>query len=492
MGGSRTKRTAIAALTLAGTVLGPPAPSARAQFPGANGPIVFTSERDGNREIYRKHVDGVTDIRLTNNSVEDSDPQVSADGGGILFVSARDGNPEVFRMNLVGGNVVQLTQTGGGISNLQPSWSPDGTRVTFSSNRIGGDYEIYTAGISAAETDVVQLTNNSINDTGPSWSPDGTRIVFNSNVGGSWDLYEVDPLNTSTVRQLTFHAGIDFGADYLPDGSGILFASNRTGTFQILQSVLSQNMADADAAATNVSNRPGLDNSEPEPTPDGTGVVWEGRSSPGGPFQLFRRLFGGGAVEQVTTGPARNGDPAMGARVPACRDGDDNDEDDRTDFSDDPGCDSPDDETESPEPPCADDVDNDGDGLFDFGGHALADPSCDSLRDGEGTVRTVTTIFKSFRHGSPFRGRIDASSRRCLEDRSIQVRRLQAGDDPLVAAASTDGEGAFIARHASGMHRRAHTFQARAVPFGYFSPDFEVFVRCLGARSQRLFVPAAG
>ncbi|MGH3911880.1 MAG: hypothetical protein ACRDTC_00495, partial [Pseudonocardiaceae bacterium] len=63
--------------------------------------------------------------------------------------------------------------------------------------------------------------------------------------------------------------------------------------------------------------------------------------------------------------------------VPECKDGIDNDEDNKVDFPADPGCDSPEDDSEKDNPECKDGIDNDKDGKIDF----PADPECDSPDD---------------------------------------------------------------------------------------------------------------
>jgi TolB protein len=67
-----------------------------AAFPGANGKLVFTSDRDGNAEIYAMNADGSGQANLTTNPASDSDPAWSPDGTKIAFVSTRDGNPEIY------------------------------------------------------------------------------------------------------------------------------------------------------------------------------------------------------------------------------------------------------------------------------------------------------------------------------------------------------------------------------------------------------------
>ena len=99
-------------------------------------------------------------------------------GGGsgdrIAFTSDRDGDYEIFVMNADGTDVRQLTDNSGmdGI----PTWSPDGKRIAFDSEWDGGS-QIFV--MNADGTNVHQLTNNDHRDWDPSWSPDGKRTLTN-------------------------------------------------------------------------------------------------------------------------------------------------------------------------------------------------------------------------------------------------------------------------------------------------------------------------
>jgi Tol biopolymer transport system component len=116
--------------------------------------------------------------------------------------------------------------------NINPSWSPDGTRLVFESSR-HGNVEIYV--INADGTGERRLTRSGsdIANTHPSWSPDGATIVFDSNRGGAWNLYTVRPDGTGERRLTTAAGGVTENyarhPEWSPNGRLIAFDSDRDG-----------------------------------------------------------------------------------------------------------------------------------------------------------------------------------------------------------------------------------------------------------------------
>ena len=110
-----------------------------------------------------------------------------------------------------------------------PSWSPDGSRIVFHSNR-DGNGEIYVMNADGAE--IRRLTHHEASDGDPSWSPDGTKILFDSDRGGTFDIWVMNA-DASDPRQLTEGPGRDLAPAWSPDGERIAFMSDQVGAFQI-------------------------------------------------------------------------------------------------------------------------------------------------------------------------------------------------------------------------------------------------------------------
>ena len=109
--------------------------------------------------------------------------------------------------------------------------SPDGQRLTFSSNR-SGTVQIWTA--DADGTRAVPLTSMSATATTgtPRWSPDGRRISFDSSDSGAYQVYIVNA-DGGQPTMLTRGPSASFGAAWSRDGRWVYFTSNRSGRHEI-------------------------------------------------------------------------------------------------------------------------------------------------------------------------------------------------------------------------------------------------------------------
>src|SRR5581483_4213871 len=91
--GKGTRMKKLIAFVSCGLALALAAP-AHATTPGTNGKIAFTSDRDGRYQLYVMNADGTGQSRLTTDAGNDAGPAWSPDGTKIAFTSNRDGNAE--------------------------------------------------------------------------------------------------------------------------------------------------------------------------------------------------------------------------------------------------------------------------------------------------------------------------------------------------------------------------------------------------------------
>jgi hypothetical protein len=182
--------------------------------------IAFTSERDGNAEIYIMNADGSNPQRLTNDPAYDAWPVWSPDGSQIAFTSTRNGKADIYIMNSDGSNLRQLTYDDA--SDIWPDWSPDGSQIAFVSRR-DGNFEVYVINVDGSN--LQRLTNTSSHEDFATWSPDGSQIIF-SRVEGNDGTYIVNA-DGSDERQLTEIVVLE--PAWSPEGTRIAFGSDHEG-----------------------------------------------------------------------------------------------------------------------------------------------------------------------------------------------------------------------------------------------------------------------
>jgi len=168
---------------------------------------------------------------LTNNDVIDSDPVFSPDGTKIVFTSRRASSAgELYIMNSDGTGVTRLTTVAG--EDRSASFSPDGSRIAFDSPRsTEGRFDIYTMKVDGTDVRRLTMATGFVDDVRPAWSPDGSKISFSSDRDGNeqYEIYEINPDGSNPRRVTGLAPDWDVRSHYSPDGRRMAFVSHRHG-----------------------------------------------------------------------------------------------------------------------------------------------------------------------------------------------------------------------------------------------------------------------
>ncbi|MDE0300610.1 MAG: DPP IV N-terminal domain-containing protein [Candidatus Poribacteria bacterium] len=180
--------------------------------------IAFSSTRDGDSEIYVMDIDGGNHARLTINPARDYDPSWSPDGGRIAFVSNRNrGIEQIFVMDADGDNVTELTAEW---THQQPAWSPEGEKIAYVRNK--GGRQVWV--MDADGGNQRRLTQDGKNEL-PTWSPDGQRIAFVSTRDRRSLIYVMDENGENQESPTKDMVPVD-APSWSPDGQWIAYAAN--------------------------------------------------------------------------------------------------------------------------------------------------------------------------------------------------------------------------------------------------------------------------
>ena len=263
--------------------------------------IVFTSNRDGDWDIYSMDVNGDNLLQLTDHPASDEYPACSPDGRRIAFTSERGLTHDLYVMDSDGDNVIRLTHDN--FYESRPSWSPDGTRITFGAFRfVVGNSEIYA--MDADGNNLTRLAKHKWHDVVPSWSPDGSKMAFVSfrdlgfNTPHHIFVMNVDGTGRRNLTGDT-HIRDNWGPTWSPDGRKIAFSSRRFFRAGTRYDIF---VITADGKELKQLTDGARINMSPVYSPDGTKIAYASRR--GGDYHIFLMDTNGrNAVKLTKTRP---------------------------------------------------------------------------------------------------------------------------------------------------------------------------------------------
>jgi TolB protein len=142
--------------------------------------------KDGNPDIYVMDLAGGPPRRITQHYAIDTEPSWSPDGRYIYFTSDRSGGPQIYRVPASGGAEERVTFDGN--YNTRPSVSPDGRKIAMVHGASGRGYRIAVLDIASRRLDV--LTDGPL-DESPGFAPNGQVIIYTAKSGGAEALATV-------------------------------------------------------------------------------------------------------------------------------------------------------------------------------------------------------------------------------------------------------------------------------------------------------------
>lgn len=190
----------------------------------AAGKVVFTSYRisPANAEIYIANLDGSNTLRLTTDGHTDNQPSLSPDGGTVVFTSTRSGTSRIWTMGADGSSPAALnTGSATDIPESSARYSPGGGRILFSSPRTNTT-QIWI--VPAAGGTATQVTHDVNGAFYGSWSPDGASIFYVDGADRT-KIHEVDVASGNVTDYVT--GGTDVG-DAACTASVCLVVTNAT------------------------------------------------------------------------------------------------------------------------------------------------------------------------------------------------------------------------------------------------------------------------
>ena len=247
--------------------------------------IAFISDNPGVHDVFTVNPDGSGRRRLTDGLAGLAEtPQWSPDRSRIVFEGGTIGG-EIYVINADGTGLRNLTNTPAGIgpgheSETAPQWSPDGSTIAFMktvSLEPDGDEtdtDVYTMRADGSGLTPLTTSHQEAATGGLSWSPDGSRIAFTSERESSAQIWVMGSDGSGQTRITS--TGTSFAPEWSPDGQRIAFLNQQAASPEIWT-------VNPDGSnPSQLTNEPGDHKADVRWSPDGRKLVYTFAYTPAG------------------------------------------------------------------------------------------------------------------------------------------------------------------------------------------------------------------
>ena len=191
----------------------------------ASEPIVFTSDRDGNMEIFAIDPDNVEPVNLTNSATDEFAPAISPNGRMLAYLSGSDHDNTLNVLSLNNKNRrVTIDNIKG--KHRDHTWSPSSERISYLVQN-GGEPTSHVAGYDGSF--VMDLTSVVPDEIG-GWSYDGNYVAFVVNRDGERGIWLRNP---DGVNEWRITDTPDYNPIWAPNSNKIAFLSDRDGNPEV-------------------------------------------------------------------------------------------------------------------------------------------------------------------------------------------------------------------------------------------------------------------
>jgi TolB protein len=245
------------------------------------------------KEVWISDYDGANQRRVTlGNELNAGPPSWSPDARAVAYSSwrkvATGGAIDIYISRIFQGMLENPTK-GRSETNMQPVFSPDGTRIAFTSNRYDNNLEIYVMNVDGSG--LRRLTNHPAADAVPTWAPNGAQIAFTSDRSGTAQIYVMSATDGSNLRKISSETTAE-SASWSPTGGQIAFAA-RTGAGYDVK------VFDLSTGETRPLTYGEGSNESPAYSPNGRHLAF--MSTRKGGSQIYTMTLDGRDVRQITT-----------------------------------------------------------------------------------------------------------------------------------------------------------------------------------------------